>query len=226
MKKDVSVELNHHRIVRLQTLCDSVHMAMVHASVGDIAEFGIAGGASAQVIAATIAALDHVSVQLGLPRKKFHAFDSFQGLPKATLPEDTASPMVSSGVWGPGTCPSAGIPAITAMLQKHLAPERFRLYPGWFSETLPHLDAGTRFSLVHLDCDLYESSLQVLTDLFENERFSDGCILLCDDFMCNRGSKKLGQRRAWEECVAKYKPDFTDLGFYGIESWRCVIHTN
>lgn len=218
-------DFEYSTAVRLQTLCDSVRMSIVNGGPGDIAEFGVARGTSINLIAQTLAKFDDVSARLGTPRKTLHVFDSFQGMPVATLPEDTNAPLVSSGVWGPGKCSSAGLPAITNMIRQHLPPERFVLYPGWFSETLPLMDSSTKFSLVHLDCDLYESSLQVLTDLFEKDRFADGCILLCDDFLCNRASKKLGQRKAWEDCVAKYKPDFTDLGAYGLESWRFVIHT-
>jgi hypothetical protein len=66
--------------------------------------------------------------------------------------------------------------------------------------------------------------MQVLDFLFSSDRLSDGSILVFDDFLESRGSKKLGQRKAWLDCVEKYKPDFTDMGFYSMTCWHCIIH--
>jgi hypothetical protein len=111
------------------------------------------------------------------------------------------------------------------VVYKQLPPERFQFYPGWFKDTLPLIDPGTRFCLVNVDCDLYESTRDVLDELFRNKRLSDGCILLFDDYLENRASKKFGQRKAWEECKAKFAPDLTDRGPYGIGGWRFIVHT-
>ncbi len=132
--------------------------------------------------------------------------------------------MVARGFWGEGTCASPGELEILKLAEAFLPADRIRLYPGWFSETLPTLSPTTRFAVVHVDCDLYESTVQVLTDLFEKKRISDGAILLFDDFFENRSSKKLGQRRAWEECKARFDLDITELGHYGDCSWRCIVH--
>ena len=211
---------------RLKAISEAVNLICTNGTPGDMAEFGIMSGNSLQVIAATMSACDPISERLGIPLRHFHGFDSFQGMPEATLPGDIDSPMVQSGVWGPGTCSSPGLDAILALAKKQIAADRIHLYPGWFADTLPKIPDGTKFALIHLDCDFYESTMQVLDGLFGNDRLSDGCILLFDDYLENRGSKKMGQRKAWEECKIKYKPDFTDIGFYGKGCWHCVIHNN
>jgi hypothetical protein len=132
--------------------------------------------------------------------------------------------LVKSGAWGEGTCGSPGALAIMNIAARHLPVERIVLYPGWFADTLSAIEDGQKFALVHLDCDLYQSTSEVLTYLLSNNHLPDGCVLLFDDFLENRGSKKFGQRRAWEEIKSTFKLDYTDLGYYARACWRCVLH--
>jgi hypothetical protein len=213
-------DFNH----RYQTLAMSVKLSYTTAVEGDIAEFGISLANSWRLIAAAMSIFEpQYGVRIAGPRH-LHGFDSFRGLPAASLAPDTESPLVQQGIWGEGKCGTVGQAEVNRFACEFLPQERVHLYPGWFSETLPTVAPHTKFALVHLDCDLYESSAQVLTDLFENDRLSDGAILLFDDFLENRSSPDLGQRKAWEECKARFAPRFTDLGFYGLCCWRCIIH--
>ncbi|MBM3514188.1 MAG: hypothetical protein FJX59_10795 [Alphaproteobacteria bacterium] len=113
---------------------------------------------------------------------------------------------------------------IQSLVYEHLPPERFKFYPGWFEQTLPTLNPQIKFALVHIDCDLYESTRTVLNELFGLNRLSDGCIILLDDYLLNRGAKRFGQRKAWDECRKLYSPDLTDWGPYGLSSWRFIYH--
>ncbi len=209
---------------RNQALSDSVRLVCTNGAAGDIAEFGVARGYGAVVIALTMVACAPTTIKLGQPLKKLHLFDSFQGLPEATLPGDIDAPMVQSGVWGKGKNSSNSAAVVASMVGAHLPPDRYILYPGWFSETIPLIPKDVRFCLVNIDSVLYESAAAVLDDLFRNRRLSDGCVLLFSGYLSNRSSKKFGARRAWEECRAKYAPDFTDLGFYAMDGWRCIVH--
>lgn len=217
-------DFEQHFGERMQILSDSVQQVIRGAVEGDIAEFGVAKGHSLYTIATTMVYCDDTARRLKMPLKVLHAFDSFEGLPEATLPGDIDAPLVESGIWGAGKCATSGLEVIIQVGLQYLPPDRFAVHPGWFKDTLPLIPAPMRYALVHLDCDLYESSIQVLDDLFSQKRLADGCIILFDDFLCNRGSKELAQRKAWEECKLKYAPDYTDLGFYGLSSWRCIIH--
>lgn len=212
---------------RWNAISEGVQLVYSSAVEGDIAEFGIFQGISIRVMALTMAMLDNENKQhITMPQKHLHGFDSFKGLPRATLSGDIDSPMVAMGAWAEGTCPSPGEAVIRSKLEAILPAERVHLYPGWFVDTLPTQAPETKYAIVHLDCDLYESTIQVLDDLFLNKRLADGSILMFDDFLENRSSKKHGQRKAWEECKSKYAPDFTDFGFYGKGCWRCIIHTD
>lgn len=218
------VDLNSHRAERLKAISESVHLAYKNVVHGDIAEFGIGTGSSIHAICATLVALEKSYESLKLPKKIVHGFDSFQGLPKSQLAGDIDAPMVQLGIWGEGKCSSLGLVGISKICRHYLPSDQLELYEGWFNETLPLLDREVKFCLVNIDCDLYESTTPVLDELFGNDRLSDGCILLFDDYFENRASKSLGQRKAWEECKAKYSPDFTELGTYGLSGWRCIVH--
>ena len=70
-----------------------------------------------------------------------------------------------------------------------------------------------------MDCDLYQSAKEVLWRLHEMDVFQDGCVLMFDDWNCNKASPNYGERRAFEEFLcgqSRYAstPFFT-YGFNG-----------
>jgi tetratricopeptide (TPR) repeat protein len=77
---------------------------------------------------------------------KVHGFDSFEGLPEAWKENEGA------GAYSTGGLLPLGLP------------ERVRLHPGWFEQTLPPFFAseGAPIRLLHVDCDLYSSTRTVL----------------------------------------------------------------
>jgi len=97
------------------------------------------------------------------PDSRFHGFDSFEGLPEA------------SRTWGDGK-------SFAVDQMPRFEDERVGLWPGWFNTTLPKfLGAGipTRPLVVHIDCDLYSSTLYVLTML--DRLLVPGSILIFDE---------------------------------------------
>ena len=132
---------------------------------GHIAEFGT--GFSTRSIALAMASfgelmLKHVkpayleSVKSALP--DLYLFDSFAGLPAADNAIDEASPYVVSGRWHEGRFADLGKSELLALCTKFIEPERITAFEGWFKDALPSLDAGTKFAMLHLDCDLYSST--------------------------------------------------------------------
>ena len=94
-------------------------------------------------------------------------FDSFVGLPEVENDSvDGQSPHVVDGVWSPGTCRGLSAKELDTLISSHLAPDRFEIHSGWFSHTIPALDADRRFALIHVDSDLYQSAIDVLRNLF------------------------------------------------------------
>ena len=77
--------------------------------------------------------------------------------------------------------------------------KRVTLLPGYFAQTLAALPE-TRFSFVHLDCDIYESYKQTLTYFYPRmaphgiilfDEYDDppwpGCNLAVDEFLADKG---------------------------------------
>lgn len=151
---------------------------------GDFVELGVASGGLACAMA--LAMKKH-----GIQRT-FHLFDSYAGLPYAG-PEDDCQP---------------GIGAKTAMsdlpLRERLVSCGMNLtsvdsvrrnlgsmgasdtplvfYKGWFQDTLPVLpeSAISKIALLHLDADLYESTLISLEYMYP--RVVTGGVVILDDF--------------------------------------------
>jgi O-methyltransferase len=121
---------------------------------GDIAEVGVAYGRSAKLIAQYA------------PDRELHLFDTFDGLPQP-LPID--SPKFKQGDFR----------SQFEDVQAYLAGSKCHLYRGLFPSTAGPV-ANNRFSFVHLDVDLYESTLAGLE--FFYPRLSRGGILISHDY--------------------------------------------
>jgi tetratricopeptide (TPR) repeat protein len=107
--------------------------------------------------------LRHIAAAAGQPA---HGFDSFEGLPESWGNE-------LAGTFSTGT----DLPAM---------PENVTLHAGWFDQTLPGFLAAhpgpVRF--VNVDCDIYSSTVTVLTALAP--RLRPGSVLVFDEFIGNR----------------------------------------
>ncbi len=195
---------------------------------GHVAEFGTSSGRTAMTLAKGLADYTNKYVaseqahEIG-PRKLL-LFDGFEGFPAAIHPIDQAAPHIACGIWGPGVTKDASAAILREMCGTYLPSDRIEIREGWYRETMPTLVAGLELAFVHIDCDFYESTMDVLDRLFAIGAFSDGCAIYFDDWYCNRGSPKFGEQRAWADCVAKYQPQFTDWGPYATVGHRFLIH--
>jgi hypothetical protein len=77
------------------------------------------------------------------------------------------------------------------------------LVAGWFSDTLPGFLAANPapLSLLHLDCDTYEATAEVLGLIME--RLTPSTVIIMDDYHGFWGYRN-GQFRAWAEFVAAH----------------------
>lgn len=135
---------------------------------------------------------------------RFFAFDSFQGLPEPEgLDRNTLD--FAKGHYAY---------ALDSFLENLKAGKvdlgKVVTVPGWFEETCTdetikkyNMKAA---SIVHIDCDLYESAKIVLK--FIEPLLIDGTVLIFDDWYCFRGNPDLGEQRAFTEW-AQSKPDWT-----------------
>lgn len=131
------------------------------------------------------------------PDSTFAGFDSFEG-----LPEDWHRVPKGSFTTG-GRLPAIDDP-------------RCRFVKGLFQETLPGWLAGRGFSrriVLHMDADLYNSTLVVLSQLIG--KFKPGDLLIFDNFR-----SYLDEYRAFREVIGAYYREFRTLG--RAEGWSKV----
>ncbi len=206
-----------------QAVADALFFAVQYvagaAVQGDVVEFGSMTGRTARVLAAAMAAFAHYA-----PDKTLHLFDSFEGLPRSTSEVDQRSAHVAAGVWGPGTCRGITPEELRARCAEYLSASRFKIYEGWFAKTVSEIAPGTRFALLHVDCDLYQSTLDCLDPLFAGARIAPGAAVLFDDWNCNRAANDFGERRAWAELTRKYAIAQSDWGSYGWSGHKFIVH--
>ena len=221
-----------HGSVRRRLIFESLNQGVQYvfnnAVEGDIAEFGTASGFSAFTIARAMAIYRKMYaerlIRLGIPQKVLHLFDSFQGLPRPEHALDLQSPNVRSGIWQQGTYTALTREELLALCTAAYDPDKILAYAGWFTEMLPVIPSSTKFAMLHLDCDLYSSTIEVLDFVFSHDRVAEGCVIFFDDWNTNRASPPLGQRRAWKETVEKHGIEFSDCGDYAVLGRKFIYH--
>jgi hypothetical protein len=197
---------------------------------GDVAEFGCYLGLTASMLAAAMKeageSYDYSDLAHGIPQRRLWVFDSFEGFPEATEAPDLAAPHIQAGVWRAGS-PAGGSPQeVHAKCAQFIGTDRVHVIPGWYKDTLPTLSDALRFAVIHIDCDYYESTKQVLDHLFSHGSLADGATILFDDWYCNRGSPDYGEQRAWKEAVEEYHIRHSDWGSYGVAGRRFIVHAH
>jgi O-methyltransferase len=126
---------------------------------------------------------------------RFFGFDSFQGLPELSPAEGPSHEFVQ-GIFSSGL----------AKLQRNLKAssvglDKVVIVPGWFEQTCT-AETKEKYqmraaSIVHIDCDLYESTKVALK--FIEPLMVDGTVLIFDDWYCFRGNPDRGEQRAFTE---------------------------
>ena len=205
---------------RASGLREAVYYCYGSVVPGDIAEFGTMTGHTALAIAEAMLAVER---QYCLPAKRFHLHDSFERLPEPVLASDTASPHVQLEHWAAGGCKVLSKSELNNLLLAILPAERFELVEGWYSETVSLTPADRLFGFVHVDCDLYQSTVDCLFPLFERGQVSTGAVLCFDDWVCNKASDAFGERRAFIELTEKFGIRSEQWGSYTWSGARFIV---
>jgi tetratricopeptide (TPR) repeat protein len=194
--------------------------------IGDVMEFGVLAGWTSRIFAETMRDM--------MVMGNLHLYDSFEGLPNYNSPVDQASYEIAGrNIWSDKMKFSDDFVAslggsIERQIESNLAyvirRERIMLHRGFYSDTLkesPH----TKAALVHIDCDLYQSTVDVLWGLYRHDVFQDGCALMFDDWNCNKASPYFGERRAFQEFL-EGQECFTASEFftYGFNGAVFILH--
>jgi O-methyltransferase len=193
---------------------------------GDIAEFGSKAGKSSRTIAAALSRILKIYPYLNSAcSKKLHLFDSFQGLPDSESEVDQASPHLLYCVWGAGACKGGSKLELLEVCKQYLPEEKILIYEGWFKDTLDQIPPNTKFSMLHVDCDLYQSALEVLVNCFSKSFVQEGTVIFFDDWNCNKASPSWGERKAWSEVVEQFAVNFSDEGSYSWNGKKFIVHS-
>lgn len=142
---------------------------------GDVVECGTSKGGSAILLALAIRLL-------GI-RKKVYVFDSFEGLPQPNAAVDKG---YNKGMF------RSSLQDLQQKLKDLQVDQIVCIRDGWFEKSIPAFlqDDPPKIALLHIDCDLYESTLDCMSGLYP--LVSDGAAVIMDDF--NDGCK--GQKKA------------------------------
>jgi hypothetical protein len=148
---------------------------------GTVLEFGVATGRTLNQFAHW------------LPEKTVHGFDGFVG-----LPEDWTSRM-RKGFFARSTLPDVR--------------KNCQLWVGWFNETLPgfkeQVQGSKPIALLHVDCDLYSSTVTILNELKNN--IVPGTVIIFDEYI-NYPGWQLDEFRAWKEHVGAFGREYEYIG--------------
>lgn len=201
-----------------KALTKAVYWHQLNGGIGDIAEFGTASGVTSGFLASAMDRGEKEPYLLSTRPSKLHLFDSFQGLPEISNPLD-----VQAG-WKKGWFAGLSELELFQRINRFLPKEQIKIYSGWFKDTMKTISIDTKFAIIHIDCDLYESTMDVLDYLFENEHLLDGCVIFFDDWNCGNASPHLGERRAWSEITKKYNVNYSDCGEYSCAGHKFIVH--
>ena len=121
-------------------------------------EFGVGSGTTLNFIARH--AEEHT----------IYGFDSFHGLPEEWRMSD-ARVYPKYKYSRNGVMPS-------------LEQQNIHIVPGYFDQSLPDFlrTMGQKCSFLHIDCDLYTSTIGIFRNLFEHGRIVAGTVILFDEF--------------------------------------------
>jgi O-methyltransferase len=150
---------------------------------GDLIETGVWRGGAAILMKGVLAAY-------GDERREVWLADSFRGLP----PPDEERYPADHGSWA-HSAEELAVPAdeVRENFRRYgLLDDRVHLVEGWFRDTLPALRDRT-WSLIRLDGDMYESTMDGLVNLYD--RLSPGGFLIVDDLALWACRKAVGDFR-------------------------------
>jgi hypothetical protein len=158
-------------LTRLRSLRWQVAQVLEENVPGDFIETGVWRGGASIYMRALLAA--H-----GIRDRRVWVADSFAGLPPPNpteFPADAGDELYKISVL------AASLDEVKKNFAKYnLFDSQVEFLPGWFKDTLPRAPIE-RLAILRLDGDLYESTIQALTSLYD--KLSPGGFAIVDDFV-------------------------------------------
>jgi len=157
---------------RLENVQQCVEDVLQRAVPGDLIETGVWRGGMTIFMRALLKAHS-------ITDRTVWVADSFQGLPAPSVPQDQGDLSQASFL-------KISQERVQENFKKFdLLDEQVQFIPGWFSDTLPTAPPQ-QLAILRIDCDLYSSTMDVLTNLYD--RVSPGGYVIVDDYY------------SWPEC--------------------------
>ncbi len=156
---------------------------------GDYAEFGVYQGHS------FIAAYKFAEF-FGIKNMNFWAFDSFEGLPEIKGTD-------KEGIWKKGEYSCSLEDFMKNLKENKVDLNRVFAIRGFFSDTLKKKHNIKKLAVAYIDCDLYESTKEVLK--FIEPYLQEGTLILFDDWNAFKGKPDKGEQKAFNEFIKKCK---------------------
>lgn len=186
----------HLKFVHILEAINYVHIAELPAVYY---EFGCHSGR-------TFSAAVRAARYLKMSNTQFFAFDSFQGLPSTNHADD--------GYFQSGTF-STGVTEFVRLVRRMsgLSVDPKNIIEGFYEKSLtPTLQATMpKAGVVHIDVDLYSSTVEVLR--FIKPLMMVGTVLIFDDWYCFPPGTNKGEARALKE-FCQENPSFA------VEEWK------
>jgi O-methyltransferase len=177
-----------NRVSEFGMLGQAFEFARTNGMPGDYFEFGLWRGK-------TFGWARTMARRYGFKDITFRGFDSFQGLPEPTE--------LQYNIWRRGQFSFGRLDFEKMLKKKGFRKSEYELTEGFYDQTLtPELSSqlqarGVKAAVVYIDCDLYESTAQVLR--FVRPFLQDGTIVCFDDYFTYRGRPDMGEQRALAE---------------------------
>lgn len=178
---------------------------------GDYLEFGCSSGSTfchayktfrncREEMLSSLETRERLALEKAKPR--FFAFDSFEGLP-ASSGEKDCHPYFPIH-WKEGSFKMSQQGFRKILVSRGIDVRDVFIIKGWYDQTLTAetkvLHRLNRASVVHIDCDYYESAILALD--FVTDLVDDGTVIIFDDYNYFRGSPSLGERKAFSEWLS------------------------
>jgi O-methyltransferase len=157
---------------RLTSLQHCVETVLTDDIPGDLVETGVWRGGACILMRGVLAAYGDTSRNVWL-------CDSFQGVPRS----DAVNYKADKGIRAQLAAGILGVSEadVRANFERYgLLDDQVRFLPGWFKDTL-HDAPIEQISVLRLDGDLYESTIQALDALYP--RLSSGGFCIVDDYL-------------------------------------------
>lgn len=177
------IDRNMASALGFDTQRDLLDYSLSQVSVsGHYLEFGVFSGGTIRYVARH------------KPNLTIHGFDSFEGLPEAW-----------SGF-------NLGGRAFSRKSRLPRVPANVTLHKGWFNESIAGWTAVNPgpIAFIHVDCDLYSSTVDILTGLAG--RLQPGTVIVFDEYFNYPGWEQ-HEFKAWREFVAANQIDYEYLGY-------------